>query len=448
VKRIAILGASVASQNRGVLALGASVVGLCKALHPDAEVLFVCGHHEHGHLTVRLQHGATTVPIVPVRMHPRASVGDHLFAIALASALFRCIPSHSVRRLLAARVPFIATIASADAVGDIRGGDSFSDIYGLKRFILASVVSLSVLLVRGRIAFLPQTYGPFGSSFGRFLARLQLKRASVILARDANSALYAQKLCPAARSIRTCPDVAFSLPPIRPAVVRTTNGAVLDLAAVDGCIGLNISGLLYRGGYNESNMFGLSLDYRQFVRDLLKTLLDQGGDRLWLIPHTYGAPGSIESDTEASVDAVRSLSVPDQARIHCLAPEYDQHELKAVIGRLGFFTGARMHACIAALSQSVPCVGIAYSMKFKGVFEDAGVGDAALDARTLSTSRALLAVMDLYKRREALANTLRQQVPDTRRRLEAEFGAFTEMDSRRCTRLDPSRSAPAYSSSG
>ena len=46
---------------------------------------------------------------------------------------------------------------------------------------------------------------------------------------------------------------------------------------------------------------------------------------------------------------------------------------KAVIGQCDFFIGSRMHACIAALSQGVPCVGVAYSMKFAGVFDTVGM---------------------------------------------------------------------------
>ena len=61
--------------------------------------------------------------------------------------------------------------------------------------------------------------------------------------------------------------------------------------------------------------------------------------------------------------------------------EYDQHEIKGVIGMCDFFVGSRMHACIGALSQGIPCVGVAYSMKFRGVFESVGVADWVVDSR-------------------------------------------------------------------
>jgi colanic acid/amylovoran biosynthesis protein len=39
---------------------------------------------------------------------------------------------------------------------------------------------------------------------------------------------------------------------------------------------------------------------------------------------------------------------------------------------MDFFTGARMHACIAALSSGVPVLPMAYSRKFAGLFGTLG----------------------------------------------------------------------------
>ena len=72
-------------------------------------------------------------------------------------------------------------------------------------------------------------------------------------------------------------------------------------------------------------------------------------------------------------------------RIHMLHGEHDQHAVKGIIGLCSFFIGSRMHACIAALSQGIPTVAVAYSKKFMGVFESAGMGHMVVDARDTST---------------------------------------------------------------
>ena len=49
-----------------------------------------------------------------------------------------------------------------------------------------------------------------------------------------------------------------------------------------------------------------------------------------------------------------------------------------------------MHSCIAALSQSVPTLAIAYSDKTAGVFETAGAGGQVVDARKSTSSQIVV----------------------------------------------------------
>jgi polysaccharide pyruvyl transferase WcaK-like protein len=69
-----------------------------------------------------------------------------------------------------------------------------------------------------------------------------------------------------------------------------------------------------------------------------------------------------------------------------------------------------MHACIAALSQGVPCAGVAYSKKFVGVFESIGVADWVVDGRSTANEAAVQAVVDLYRQRAVRRGLLNQQV--------------------------------------
>jgi polysaccharide pyruvyl transferase WcaK-like protein len=83
-----------------------------------------------------------------------------------------------------------------------------------------------------------------------------------------------------------------------------------------------------------------------------------------------------------------------------------------------------MHACIAALSQGIPCVGIAYSRKFRGVFETVGLPDMALDARELPEKDMLEGCLGRFGDREIAAGILRRTVPQVRADLEACFRAM------------------------
>ena len=95
--------------------------------------------------------------------------------------------------------------------------------------------------------------------------------------------------------------------------------------------------------------------------------------------------------------------------------------MKGVIGQCDFFIGSRMHACIAALSQGVPCVGVAYSMKFAGVFESVGAGGWVVDGREVGNDEAVARILELYGQRDALRGPLGQAAEDARAQLQVVF---------------------------
>jgi colanic acid/amylovoran biosynthesis protein len=107
-----------------------------------------------------------------------------------------------------------------------------------------------------------------------------------------------------------------------------------------------------------------------------------------------------------------------------IAEPLNERELKWVIGRTQFFIGSRMHACIAALSQCVPAVGLAYSAKFLGVFESAGVGRTIVDLRKCDAAEVVASVARAWMQRTELRGELQERVaslqsmvPETFRRL-------------------------------
>ena len=110
-----------------------------------------------------------------------------------------------------------------------------------------------------------------------------------------------------------------------------------------------------------------------------------------------------------------------RSRVRVVTAEYDERRIKGVIGKCDFFIGSRMHSCIAALSQGIPCVGVAYSMKFKGVFETVGMGDWVVDGRTTNNDEAIRRILDLYAQRDAVRADLARQADAARSRLREVF---------------------------
>src|SRR5258708_7750867 len=128
------MGAPVNCGNRGVMALGASLIALCTRASNGGEVVLLLGNRDSQPAEFRLGGKRRLIPVVNCRLSPRSRIRDHLFWILLMSLLYRLLPFAGVRCAIASSTPWIKTVAEADIVGDVRGGDSFSDIYGMKGF--------------------------------------------------------------------------------------------------------------------------------------------------------------------------------------------------------------------------------------------------------------------------------------------------------------------------
>ena len=104
-----------------------------------------------------------------------------------------------------------------------------------------------------------------------------------------------------------------------------------------------------------------------------------------------------------------------------ISEEYDQHEMKYLIGQCDFFIGSRMHACIAALSQGVPAVGLAYSRKFMGVLRSIGVENLVVDLRECGAGKISKLIDDAYLSRAKIQSDLADRMPSVRQTVEKLF---------------------------
>jgi colanic acid/amylovoran biosynthesis protein len=414
---IGVMGASLDSPNRGVSALGISLISLCLRSAPGAQVKLLVGNNKSETFRLTVDRSEHTIPMVYCRLSPRSSLQDHLLWILVLSLVFRVVPS--LRASIIARNRWIRTIVEADVIGDIRGGDSFSDIYGMRLFIEGFLLIWTVLLVKRKLVMFPQTFGPYKTFIARSLAGYVLRRCSTVIARDKQSQQVAEQLLGRQGQVLLSPDVAFSLEATRPNPIALDPPRTGDSAV--SIVGLNVNGLMYNGGYTRNNMFGLTLDYAAFVKSIAVAILDETDGELWLVPHTFAPAENVESDPEACRKLKDSLPPKLQQRVRIVTAEYNASEIKGVIGMCDFFIGSRMHSCIAALSQGVPCAAVAYSMKFRGVFESVGMQEWVVDGRQVTSDEAVRRVLDLYGQREQVRQRLNDEAAAARHRLTEVF---------------------------
>ena len=287
---------------------------------------------------------------------------------------------------------FLPVVRACDLVLDIGAGDSFSDIYGAKRFVKYILAKATVHLAGRPLVVSPQTIGPFQRPWVRALSFASLARSAAVFARDQLSIDFLQKAGFKGR-VQLASDVALRLP-YDPPAPRAASGAVK--------VGINISGLLMNGGYTKANMFGLTADYPALMRRLIRHFAALPGTEVHLVSHVISDVFPVEDDWRASAALVTELP-PDLAARVILAPKFaTPSEAKSYIAALDFFMGARMHACIAAFSSGVPVVPMAYSRKFAGLFDALGY-PFTVDCTTDSAEAIEARILVLFQTRDRLA---------------------------------------------
>lgn len=325
--RVGLLWHSLASGNLGVCALTLAQLGLLDEIAEEVGA----------EIDVVMFVNPVARPIMPLPFDSeRVRVGE---TVPLSA------------RSLSAGLPRIAgAFRRCDLLIDIAEGDSFTDVYGARRYVKQVASKLISLATRTPLVLAPQTIGPFRSRATRALPALILRRAEAVFARDRPSAAFAAQLAPST-VVQIAADLAVRLPYERGS---RDDGPVR--------VGLNVSGLLYNLRA-EKDRFGLRTSYARLVDRLIAEFVSREACELHLVPHVaVGEAGDEDAATCAAL-AERHEGVQ-------LAPAFsDPRDAKSYIARMDFFIGARMHACIAAYSAGVPLLPLAYTRKATGLFE-------------------------------------------------------------------------------
>lgn len=305
-------------------------------------------------------------------------------------------------------------IRYADYIFDIGGGDSFSDIYGCARFNEVNSIYKLARVYKKPYCILPQTIGPFENTAIREEAIKTIAAAGLVMARDRQSYEYVRELVPQQTSVAEYIDVAFFLPYTK----RSFRSDFIN-------VGLNVSALLWNGGYTKDNQFGLGVNYQEVTYMIIDYLLSLQNVQVHLVPHVNGSFRDVENDYEVCYDIYREYSNPRLVLSDFFLSPIDA---KDYISGLDFFIGARMHSTIAAFSSLVPVVPMAYSRKFNGLFKDTLHYDHIADLKVDTKEQILETIMQSFERRgdlkEEATLQMRTTVANAGKRIEDDICRF------------------------
>ncbi|MCQ2339986.1 MAG: polysaccharide pyruvyl transferase family protein [Paludibacteraceae bacterium] len=289
----------------------------------------------------------------------------------------------------------------ADFVLDIGEGDSYSDIYGLKRLKKENRIHLLAQLFGKPYGFLPQTLGPFQSTSAQRQAKQAFQRAAFVMARDTLSLQMIHKLLPSYKHAKEYIDVAFVLP-----------YKAQHFEEHKCHVGLNISALLWHGGYRRNNQFQLREDYPTLIQHIITWFLDNTTAQIHLVAHVISQRGAIEDDYTVCLQLCEQF----QSNRITVAPAFETPiEAKNYIAGLDFFMGARMHATIAAFSAGVPVLPMAYSRKFNGLYKETLNYNYLIDLKQDTMNQIIDMVQESFNKRDEIKSFIAQQTVPAQR---------------------------------
>lgn len=284
---------------------------------------------------------------------------------------------------------------SADLIFDFTMGDSFSDIYGMKRFMLDALVKTAAIESGTPFILGPQTYGPYHNAFVQSWAKWIMKKAKIIYTRDEQSQKVAEDMT--GREILLTTDVAFALPYEKQEVGQPDKIKV----------GFNPSGLLWVGGYTHDNQFGLSIDYQKYCWDICEKLVHNPRYAVFLIPHVGTSSAEKTGDeNDCSVCRLIQKKYPGMKILDEINTPMD---IKGYLAAMDVFVGARMHATIGAFSSGVATIPVSYSRKFEGLYGSLNY-DYVIHARQDSTEDAVNKTMDYIERYQELRDAVERSM--------------------------------------
>ena len=437
--KICLTGASFDTPNLGVSALAESSIKCIAHRWPNAEILILGSTDSDKQRFIKTQHKQVKLSGISVKFSKNIFLPNHFLRLMFYLCLLRILQFKSVRQYLMNRNQTLRLILQSHFFADITGGDSFSDIYGIRRFMWCLLPKLLPLAAGKELILLPQTYGPFKSRFSKYLARYILSRSKIINSRDRAGADHVREILNGAVSqvkVRVIPDVAFVLDSRKPSLMDV--GTLMEVRREESIVvGINISGLLYYGGYTGDNMFGLREDYKQVLIHIIEFFIKKSNVLLLLVPHIFPPVGLIdkeivENDVTACLDLYNQFSNQYAGRIFMVRGTYDQGEIKYIIGLCQFFLGSRMHSCIAALSQEIPAVGLAYSKKFAGVFDLVGVSGLVIDLRDKTKKKVEELISNAFEQRDVYRRILSEKIPLAKQEVLSVFDAVAKEKNQKC----------------
>jgi colanic acid/amylovoran biosynthesis protein len=285
-----------------------------------------------------------------------------LWRLSLRSVSARFLPS-SLRASL-------AEFAAADVIVSA-GGTYFVPYYR----IFPKVLDLLVAIALGRpFVLFTQSLGPFPEHRQRLL-RFVLRRARIILTRDARSRRHLLGFGISPARIAECADAAFAL---------ATPSATQDVAPAPSHKPLRVVVSVRNWPHLRNRAAAGMSRYLSAVAAMIHWLIERHSAQVTFLSTCQGISEYWTDDSRIADAVVARLPTTVRQHVRVDRSFHTPRELMAVLGRFDLVVATRLHVAILALCAGIPVLPIAYEFKTSELFTRLGLGELVQDIESVT----------------------------------------------------------------
>lgn len=277
------------------------------------------------------------------------------------------------------------------------GGDTLSNYYSIKSNIFYFYHIILGKLFRKPVVIYAQSIGPF--SLLKPIGKKILNNVDLITVRGETSYLYLKSIGVNNPNIFITADAAFLLPscPVDELKIITKEYS-FDKPPF---IGFSISRLISKhySSYDE---------FVELIASILDNLILKYQCTIILIPHVTGPSPELD---DRLIHTQIFEKVKNKDKVKNILKDYNPQEIKGIIAFCDLFIGARMHACIAALSMGVPTINLAYHHKSEDVFAPFSDEFPIMKIQDISLAELLNQIDNLWINKNKIKERINKIIP-------------------------------------
>lgn len=364
--------------------------------------------------------------------------------------LVRCVTWREVRKCAKFNLKTLVNnkklreYSSADVIIHL-GADLYSDDFGTITIVEHSKDILLGTVLGKPVVMWAESLGPFKTKLTRWLAKVTLNRVSLISVREEISKRHLEELGVDKPPIYITADPAFLM---ESAPEERVQSILQDEELSDNkrpLIGMCLSLKYLAGGASKPRNFAFlqslyhilqytlpqelfkavvnlvrrtrfysvagrqQSNYIRVMAQIIDYLVESMSATVVLIPHLQGT-GLLVTERAIHEEALQQTKHKESVKL--VSHDYTAQEIKGIIGQCDLFIGGKMHSNIAALSQCVPTVGLAYSYKFEGIMKTLGQENYVCSDITFED--VISKVIDAWNRKEEIRTELGSRLKDVR----------------------------------